>query len=429
MNFSRSAEYFEQANKHLVGGVNSPVRAFKSVDQTPVFIDSAKGSLLTDVDGNTYVDFVGTWGPAILGHAHPEVVAEIAKTAEKGLSFGAPCSAETELAMKIKALLPSADLVRFVSSGTEACMSAVRLARGYTGKDKIIKFTGNYHGHGDSMLVKAGSGVATLGLPDSAGVTKGTAADTLTGVYGDLDRTRELFESNKGQVAALILEPIVGNAGFINPGADFHRGIRNLCDEFGALLIFDEVMTGFRVSLGGAQELFDIRPDLTCLGKVVGGGLPIAAFCGREDVMSHLAPVGPVYQAGTLSGNPLAVASGLKTLEVLTRPGVFEHIEKMTSRLTHGLADAAADAGVSVQLGSAGGMFGMYFSDTPVKNYEQATKTRVDLFKLFHKKMLEKGFYFAPSAYEAGFVSYAHDDKQIDATLAAAHACFSELRP
>jgi glutamate-1-semialdehyde 2,1-aminomutase len=427
LNTENSISAFKEAKQHIPGGVNSPVRAFKSVETNPLFIEKAKGSKVWDVDGNEYIDYVGTWGPAILGHANDEVIDAVKSRAELGLSFGAPTTLETELAKKIKSLVPSIDLVRFVSSGTEACMSAIRLARGFTGRDKIIKFEGNYHGHGDMLLVKAGSGVATFGLPDSPGVTKGTAESTLTAPYGDLTAVEKLLSDNKDQVAAIIVEPIVGNAGFINPGKDFHHGLKALCEKHGTLFIFDEVMTGFRVSKNCAQSVFDIKPDLSCFGKVIGGGMPLAAYGGRKDIMEQVAPAGPVYQAGTLSGNPVAVECGLKTLEILDRDDVFASIESQTNKLVEGLRNAASEAGVDVQVGSQGAMFGMYFTDKPVENFEQAKATNIERFKKFFNGMLKEGVYLAPSAFEAGFVSMAHTDKDIEATVAAAKKVFGSL--
>ena len=424
MNVEKSILAFKEAQKHIPGGVNSPVRAFKSVDTHPLFIEKAKGSRIWDADGNEYIDYVGTWGPAILGHANDEVLDAIKSRASLGLSFGAPTLLETELAKKIKELVPSVDLVRMVSSGTEACMSAIRVARGFTGKEKILKFEGNYHGHGDMLLVKAGSGVATFGLPDSPGVTEGTAKNTLTAPYGDLDSVDKLLFENKGQVAAIIVEPIVGNSGFINPGKRFHQELRTLCDKYETLLIFDEVMTGFRVSKNCAQGYFDVRPDLTCFGKVIGGGMPLAAYGGRKDIMEKVAPAGPVYQAGTLSGNPVAVECGLKTLEILTRPNTFEGLESITKALVSGLAGAAEKCGVSMQTDSLGGMFGFYFSETPVKNFEQAKACNVDLFKRFFRGMLAEGIYLAPSAFEAGFVSCAHTNEDVEKTVQSAKRVF-----
>lgn len=428
MDTQKSISSFEQAKEHIPGGVNSPVRAFKSVDSQPLFISKAKGSRVWDVDGNEYIDFVGTWGPAILGHANDEVVDAVKARAELGLSFGAPTTIETDLAIKIKSIVPSIDLVRFVSSGTEACMSAIRLARGYTQREKIIKFEGNYHGHGDMLLVKAGSGVATFGLPDSPGVTKGTAENTLTAPYADLVEVEKLLKENKDNVAAIIVEPIVGNAGFIKPDKSFHDGLRNLCDQYGALLIFDEVMTGFRVSLGGAQEYFGITPDLSCFGKVIGGGMPLAAYGGKKEIMSMVAPSGPVYQAGTLSGNPVAVQCGLKTLEVLSREGVFKQISERTKMLADGLKMAADKAGITVQTDCEGGMFGMFFSETKVSNFEQAKHSNIDMFKAFFKAMLSRGIYLAPSAFEAGFVSMAHTEDDISKTIKAAEEAFQSLQ-
>lgn len=425
---NKSSCAFAEARKHIPGGVNSPVRAFKSVGMEPLFMSRALGSKVFDIDGNEYVDYVGSWGPAILGHAHPEVIETVKEVASAGLTFGAPTELETRLAEKIKSLVPSVGLVRLVSSGTEACMSAIRLARGFTGKEKIIKFEGNYHGHGDMLLVKAGSGVATQGLPDSPGVTKGTAAETLSVPFGNLDAVEDLLKEHEGQVACVIVEPIAGNCGFIKPPPKFLEGLRKLCDQFGSLLIFDEVMTGFRVALGGAQSIFGITPDLTCFGKVIGGGMPLAAYCGRAEIMQMVAPSGPVYQAGTLSGNPVAVACGLKTLEILERDNIFEKLSVTTGKLADGLKDLARVNDVALQTDFAGGMFGMFFSGEKVSNFDQAKSADLGLFNKFFKLMLGSGVYLAPSAFEAGFVSAAHNDADIDFTLAAAQKVFESFR-
>ena len=408
---------FSDAVNVIPGGVNSPVRAFKSVDGDPIFIKRAVGSKLWDVDGNEYIDYVGSWGPAIVGHAHPEVVKAISEAAVNGISFGAPTELETKLAKAVISHVPSMDMVRFVSSGTEACMSVLRVARAFTGRSRIIKFEGCYHGHGDMLLVKAGSGAATLGVPDSPGVPSGTASDTLTVPYNDLGAVAAMFDANPDGVAAIILEPIVGNSGFIRPVPGFLEGLRALCDKFGALLIFDEVMTGFRVGLRGVQGLHDIRPDLTCLGKVIGGGMPLAAYGGRRDIMAKVAPSGPVYQAGTLSGNPLAVTCGLKTLDLISQKSFFPDLTRRTKALVDGLKAAAKSNGLPFSADCEGGMFGFFFNDKPVRNFAEAKTSNVPMFKKFFWGMMENGVYLAPSAFEAGFVSGAHTDQDIARTL------------
>ena len=408
---------FSEAVKVIPGGVNSPVRAFKSVDGEPIFIKRAVGSKLWDVDGNEYIDYVGSWGPAIVGHAHPDVVKAISETAANGISFGAPTELETTLALAVIAHVPSMDMVRFVSSGTEACMSVLRVARAFTGRSRIIKFEGCYHGHGDMLLVKAGSGAATLGVPDSPGVPPGAASDTLTVAYNDLGAVAAMLESNPDSIAAIILEPIVGNSGFIRPVSGFLEGLRALCDKFGALLIFDEVMTGFRVGIRGVQGLYDIRPDLTCLGKVIGGGMPLAAYGGRRDIMAKVAPSGPVYQAGTLSGNPLAVTCGLKTLDIISQKNFFPDLTRRTKTLVDGLKSAAKSHGLPFSADCEGGMFGFFFNDKPARNFAEAKTSNVPMFKKFFWGMMENGIYLAPSAFEAGFVSGAHTDQEIARTI------------
>jgi len=405
----------------MPGGVSSPVRAFKSVGGQPIVFESVKGAYIRDVDGNEYIDYVGTWGPAICGHAHPEVIAALHQALDKGTSFGAPCVQENILAEMVIDAVPSIEMVRFVNSGTEACMSVLRLMRAFTGRDKIIKFEGCYHGHADMFLVKAGSGVATLGLPDSPGVPKTTTNNTLTAPYNDLEAVKALFVENPDSIAGVILEPVVGNAGFIVPDAGFLEGLRELTKEYGSLLMFDEVMTGFRIAYGGAQEKFGITPDLTTLGKVIGGGLPVGAYGGRADIMAMVAPAGPMYQAGTLSGNPLAMTAGIKTLELLQRPGTYEYLDKVTKSLTEGLLKVARDAGHSVSGGHISAMFGMFFTGSPVHNYENAKKADVAKFGRFHRGMLERGVYLAPSQFEAGFTSLAHTEADIERTLAAAN--------
>ena len=419
---------FTNAQRVIAGGVNSPVRAFAGVGGEPVFFKSAKGAWLEAEDGSKYIDYVGSWGPMILGHAHPTVIEAVIDTAKQGLSFGAPCVLETRMAEKICALVPSIERLRMVSSGTEATMSAIRLARGHTGRDKIIKFEGCYHGHSDSLLIKAGSGALTLGVPSSPGVPAGLAEHTVTLPFNDADAVRAAFAELGEQIACVIVEPIAGNMNMVPPVPGFLETLREACTQAGALLVFDEVMTGFRVARGGAQAVFGIEPDLTTLGKVVGGGMPAAAFGGRADVMASIAPDGPVYQAGTLSGNPVAMAAGLATLELVDQPGFYESLSKATQRLTDGLAAAAADTGVAIATENEGGMFGVVFTaDGPVRSYAQVAAADVERFRKFFHGMLGEGVYLAPSAFEAGFVSAAHSDDDIDATVAAARKVFRSL--
>ncbi len=419
---------FGDAQEFIPGGVNSPVRAFAAVGGDPVFIASAKGAYLQGEDGRRYVDYVGSWGPMILGHAHKGVIDAVRVAAGRGLSFGAPTVVETEMARTLCQMLPSMDLVRMVSSGTEATMSAIRLARGFTGRDKLVKFEGCYHGHSDSLLVKSGSGALTLGIPTSPGVPAALAKETLTLPFNDLDAAEALFASHGDALAAVIIEPIAGNMNFVRPVAGFLEGLRALCDAHGTVLIFDEVMTGFRVARGGAQELFGVRPDLTTLGKIVGGGLPVGAFGGRRDIMRHIAPEGPVYQAGTLSGNPVAMAAGLATLRPLLEPGFYAHLGGISERLVTGLCTEANAAGIPMYGDSLGGMFGIFFTDMgPVTRFEQVMACNQEHFKKFFQGMLRAGFYFAPSSYEAGFVSAAHSATDIDATLAAARSVFAAM--
>lgn len=424
---TKSEEIFASAQKLMPGGVSSPVRAFKSVGGQPIVFDRVKGAYIWDVDGNEYIDYVGTWGPAICGHANPEVIEALHAALEKGTSFGAPSVLENVLAEMVIDAVPSIEMVRFVNSGTEACMAVLRLMRAFTGRDKLIKFEGCYHGHADMFLVKAGSGVATLGLPDSPGVPKSTTENTLTAPYNDLEAVKALFEEHPNQIAGVILEPVVGNAGFIPPDAGFLEGLRVLTRENGALLVFDEVMTGFRIAYGGAQEKFGITPDLTTLGKIIGGGLPVGAYGGRADIMSMVAPSGPMYQAGTLSGNPLAMTAGIKTLELLQKPGTYEYLEKITKKLSDGLLKIAKESGHSVCGGNISGMFGLFFTSGPIHNYEDAKKSDLAKFSRFHRGMLERGIYLAPSQFEAGFTSVAHTEEDIDRTLAAAKEVMSSL--
>jgi len=424
---SRSHDLFAAAQRHIPGGVNSPVRAFRSVGGDPVFFESAAGAHVTDADGKRYIDYVGSWGPMILGHAHPEVIAAVTDRVAKGLSFGAPTELETLMADKVCELVPSMDLVRMTSSGTEATMSALRLARGYTGRDKIIKFEGNYHGHVDSLLVKAGSGMLTLGEPSSPGVPSALAELTITLTYNDIEQVRETFAAIGDEIACVIVEPVAGNMNCIPPLPGFLEGLREVCDEHGAVLIFDEVMTGFRVARGGAQEHFGVTPDLTALGKVIGGGMPVGAFGGRREIMEHISPLGPVYQAGTLSGNPIAMTAGLKTLELISAPGFYEQLAQRTAQLCDGMAERARAAGVPLSTNRAGAMFGLFFTDGQVTNYAEATACNQAQFNAFFHGMLARGVYLAPSAFEAGFVSAAHGDTEIESTLAAAAETFQQI--
>lgn len=423
-----SEALFEEAQRYIPGGVDSPVRAFRGVGGVPVFIDRAQGAYVVDVAGRRYVDYVGSWGPMIVGHGHPEVVGAVQQAAARGLSFGAPTALETQLARRVCQLMPSIEKVRFVNSGTEATMSAIRLARGATGRDKIVKFEGCYHGHADSLLVKAGSGAMTLGVPTSPGVPMALAAQTLTLRYNDLSTVREAFAQWGPEIAAVIVEPVAGNMNCVPPVDGFLIGLRALCDEHGSVLIFDEVMTGFRVALGGAQARYGVPPDLTTLGKVIGGGMPVGAFGGRADLMNQLAPDGPVYQAGTLSGNPLAMTAGLTTLNILSQPGFFERLENMTQRLVEGLAERAAAHGIALTTQAVGGMFGLFFTDGPEVRYlEEVMACDVARFKQFFHGMLDRGVYLAPSAFEAGFVSAMHGEGELAATLLAADETFRAL--
>jgi len=419
---------FSEAKQVIPGGVNSPVRSFSGVGGSPVFIDHALGSYIYDNLGKRYIDYVGSWGPMILGHAHPEVIAAVIKAAEKGLSFGAPTEIETLMAQRVCELIPSIELVRMVSSGTEATMSAIRLARGYTGRDKIVKFEGCYHGHSDSLLVKAGSGALTFGVPSSPGVPASVAADTITLVYNDSESVQKLFAEIGEQIACIIVEPVAGNMNCIPPVPGFLETLRQVCDQYSSVLIFDEVMSGFRVALNGAQGLYNINPDLTTLGKIIGGGMPVGAFGGRREIMEKLAPLGPVYQAGTLSGNPVAMAAGLKTLELISRPNFYQELSDKTKKLTSGIKDRANKAGIAVSTNAVGGMFGLFFSEeSGVSSFAQVMRCDQELFKRFFHAMLGQGVYLAPSAFEAGFVSSAHSNEDIEKTVDVAEAVFKDL--
>ena len=419
---------FEKAQKHIPGGVNSPVRAFKGVGGDPVFVDHAKGAYFTDPDGKRYIDYVGSWGPMILGHAHDEVIEAVREAALRGLSFGAPTEMETTMADMICEIVPSMDMVRMTSSGTEATMSAIRLARGFTGRDKIVKFEGCYHGHSDSLLVKAGSGALTLGEPSSPGVPAALAEHTITLNYNDADQVRETFSQIGDQIACIIVEPVAGNMNCIPPVEGFLETLRAVCDEYKSVLIFDEVMTGFRVALGGAQAMYGVKPDLTTLGKIIGGGMPVGAFGGRRDIMEHIAPLGPVYQAGTLSGNPVAMAAGLKTLELLSAEGFHAQLSAKVETLVNGVMNEAKSAGIPMTENHAGGMFGLFFTDaSKVTNFAETTACDQERFKKFFHGMLNEGVYLAPSAYEAGFVSIAHTDEDLNNSIEAAAKVFKTL--
>jgi glutamate-1-semialdehyde 2,1-aminomutase len=421
-------DLFARAQKLLPGGVNSPVRAFRSVGGEPFFTERADGAYLWDVEGKRYIDYVGSWGPMIVGHNHPAVREAVERAIRNGLSFGTPCPAEVTMAETIVSLIPSVDMVRMVNSGTEATMSAIRLARGATGRSKIVKFEGCYHGHGDSFLVKAGSGALTFGVPTSPGVPKASADLTLTLPYNDIDAAKLLFTQEGKEIAGLIIEPVAGNMNCIPPNEGYLQALRELCTEHGVLLIFDEVMTGFRVALGGAQAYYGITPDLTCFGKIIGGGMPVGAYGGRRDLMEQIAPAGPIYQAGTLSGNPVAMAAGLAMLQLIQAPGFYEDLTARTVRLTDGILAEAKKAGVPFSVNRVGAMFGLFFTDETVESYAQATTADVAAFNRFFHGMLERGVYLAPSAFEAGFVSSTHDDDVITETIATAAEVFATLR-
>ncbi|PKM79490.1 MAG: glutamate-1-semialdehyde-2,1-aminomutase [Firmicutes bacterium HGW-Firmicutes-13] len=426
MTLNGSGKAYEKAVKYMPGGVNSPVRAFRSVNLKPLFISRGEGSKIYDLEGREYIDYVCSWGPLILGHCHPEVVDTLKSAVEKGTSFGAPTELETEMAELVTSAFPSMEMVRMVNSGTEAAMTALRLARGYTGRDKIIKFSGCYHGHVDSLLIKAGSGVTTLGLPDSPGVTPGTARDTVSLPYNNLDMVKELFKKQGEEIAAVILEPVAGNMGCVLPRSGFLEGLREVTAEYGALLIFDEVMTGFRVAYGGAQEIYKIKPDLTCLGKVIGGGLPVGAYGGRRDIMEHIAPLGSVYQAGTFSGNPLAMTAGITTLKILGRSPLYQKMEEKTVKLVEGLKNEAEKLGIPAFSRQISSMFCIYFTEEEVWDYDTAAKSNLDVFVKYFKKMLEEGIYLAPSQFEAGFVSAAHTDEDVEKTIKAGSKALQE---
>lgn len=426
---THSEALFAKAQQYIPGGVNSPVRAFKGVGGTPIFFESANGAYLVDADGKEYIDYVGSWGPMILGHAHPKVIEAVITCMQKGLSFGAPTEIEIKLAEKVCELVPSMEQVRMVSSGTEATMSAIRLARGFTKRDKFIKFDGCYHGHADFLLVAAGSGALTLGVPNSAGVPESIASHTLVAEFNKLETVKALFEKHPSDIAAIIVEPVAGNMNCVLPTPEFLQGLRNLCDQYGSVLIFDEVMTGFRVALGGAQAHYNIKPDLTTLGKIIGGGMPVGAFGGRADIMRCIAPLGPVYQAGTLSGNPVAMTAGLTTLELLSSDSLFhEKLTFATKQLMLGLEERASLAKIPFKTTMAGGMFGLYFTDADqIVSFDDVKKSNVARFKQFFHAMLREGIYLAPSAFEAGFTSVAHGEKEIAKTLSAAEKVFAEI--
>lgn len=426
---TRSHDLFEQAQQYIPGGVNSPVRAFRGVGGDPVFFKHSEGAYLVDEDNNRYIDYVASWGPMIVGHQHPEVIKAVQTVVAEGIGYGAPTAIETEMAKLVCELVPSVEMVRMVNSGTEATMSAIRLARGYTGRDKLIKFEGCYHGHSDSLLVKAGSGALTLGVPTSPGVPASLAEHTITLNFNDIDQVQQAFKEVGDQVACVIVEPVAGNMNCVPPVPGFLEGLRELCDNYGAVLIFDEVMTGFRVSLGGAQQHYGVTPDLTTLGKVIGGGLPVGAFGGKKAIMEKIAPLGPVYQAGTLSGNPVSMAAGLTTLKLIQEPGFHDNLSQKAAMLCDGMKQRAKAAGVPLTTNQVGGMFGIFFTEADkITSFKQVTECNVERFQIFFHGMLSQGVYLAPSAYEAGFVSAAHTDKEINATLDAAEKVFASLK-
>ena len=427
MKRDRSNALYEQALKIIPGGVNSPVRACKSVGSTPLFIDRAQGSLLYDADGNEYIDYIGSWGPMILGHRHPDVIEAIQRALERGTSFGAPTDLEIELARLVIEAVESVDVVRMVNSGTEATMSAIRLARGVTGRDVIIKFDGCYHGHADAMLVEAGSGIATLGIPGSPGVPEAFVAHTISLPYNDVDAVKKVMNEKGDAVAGIIVEPVAGNMGLVLPREGFLESLREETRKHGSLLIFDEVMTGFRVALGGAQAIFGITPDISCFGKIIGGGLPVGAYGGRKDIMTNIAPQGSVYQAGTLSGNPVAMAAGIATLQIISQPDFFDRLDRKSARLSEGLSQAAQQHGIPVTLARSGSMLGMFFTDRDVQNFDDARTSNLERFTAYYNGMLANHIYLAPSQFEALFISAAHSDEQIDATIAAADTVFASL--
>lgn len=427
MEYTNSKRLFEEACELIPGGVNSPVRAFKAVGDCPVFIERGEGAYLYDVDGNKYVDYICSWGPLLLGHQPEAVSKAVMEALTKGSTYGAPTGIEVEMAKKIVDAVPSVEMVRMVSSGTEATMSALRLARGYTGRNKIVKFEGCYHGHADHLLIKAGSGALTFGVPSSPGVPESIASETLTAQYNDIDSVKALFAQYPDQIAAVIVEPIAGNMGLVLPKEGFLEGLREVTAEHGALLIFDEVISGFRASFGGAQKVYNIMPDLTCMGKIIGGGLPVGAYGGKKEIMMHVAPVGPVYQAGTLSGNPLAMAAGMAILDELAKPGVYEEIEAKTKKLVQGLQAAADKAGVKIALNQSASLFTIFFTETPVDSYKAAMTSNTEQFKVFFQAMLGQGFYLPPSQFECWFVSQAHSDEDIENTIKAAEIAFQAV--
>ena len=427
MEYTNSKRLFEEACELIPGGVNSPVRAFKAVGDYPVFIERGEGAYLYDADGNKYVDYICSWGPLLLGHQPEAVSKAVMEALTKGSTYGAPTAIEVEMAKKIVDAVPSVEMVRMVSSGTEATMSALRLARGYTGRNKIVKFEGCYHGHADHLLIKAGSGALTFGVPSSPGVPESIASETLTAQYNDIDSVKALFVQYPGQIAAVIVEPIAGNMGLVLPKEGFLEGLREVTAEHGALLIFDEVISGFRASFGGAQKVYNIMPDLTCMGKIIGGGLPVGAYGGKKEIMMHVAPVGPVYQAGTLSGNPLAMAAGMAILDELAKPGVYEEIEAKTKKLVQGLQAAADKAGVKIALNQSASLFTIFFTETPVDSYKAAMTSNTEQFKVFFQAMLNQGFYLPPSQFECWFVSQAHSDEDIENTIKAAEIAFQAV--